>query len=107
MSWPTITAASVPNLVAATVVGAGPKIPCAGCRTFGLQVTFTGAPSPIIVTLEASNDGLTWFVIGTWTTLATGAFVFVVDSPCQFIRSHLTTLTGGTNPTVSTFVTAV
>jgi hypothetical protein len=107
MAWPTIQAEQVPNLVAVAAVGAGPAMECGGCRTFGMQVNFTGAPSPIIVVLQGSNDGASWFTLETWTTLATGAMVFAVDMPCLFVRSNLTTLTGGTNPTVSSFITGV
>ncbi len=110
MSWPTITADKTRNLNAVLVTGAGVAVACAGCRTFGLQVVFTGGSPTVSLTIQGSNDGTNFFTLATFSTAggdASGDIKFSVDKPVNWIRANLGTLSGGTNPTVSAYMTAV
>ena len=71
-----------------------------------IQATITGAPTAVTVDLEGSIDGANFasidshvFTAGELT--ATHALVTLVDLPVTFVRANLTTLTGGTAPTVT------
>jgi len=71
-----------------------------------LQVTITGAPSAVTVTLEGSLDGTTFSTIGTHAMsagelTATKAMYFDVDMPVLWVKANLTVLTGGSSPTVT------
>ena len=71
-----------------------------------LQVTTTGDPTAVTVTLEGSLDGTNFFTVGTHAFVAAditadGAMFFDVDSPCLHVRVNLTVLTAGTAPTVT------
>ncbi len=71
-----------------------------------LQVTITGAPSAVTVTLEGSLDGTTFSTIGTHAMsagelTATKAMYFDVDMPVLWVKANLTVLTAGTAPTVT------
>ena len=66
----------------------------------GWQISVTGAPSAVSVTLEGSLDGSTWVVLDT-STITTSEIRFVANKPVLFVRGNLGTLTGGTAPTVS------
>lgn len=71
---------------------------------FAVQPIITGAPSAAIITLEGSLDGgTTAFILGTWdlATLASGAMIFPSGMPVTSVRANLTTLTAGTDPTVT------
>lgn len=70
------------------------------------QITITGTPTAVTVALEGSLDGDTWAAIDTHVMSAgelsaAAALVFVTASPVQAVRANLTTLTGGTSPTVT------
>lgn len=67
-----------------------------------IQVTTTGSPSTISVTVQGSLDGANWSTLGSAIT-ATG-LTFIADSPVLFLRAVLGTLTGGTSPTVTVTV---
>ena len=71
-----------------------------------MQVTITGAPSAVTVTLEGSLDGTTFVTIGTHAfsageLTATKAMFFDIDKPLLFVKANLTVLTAGTAPTVT------
>ncbi|PCJ39130.1 MAG: hypothetical protein COA71_14535 [SAR86 cluster bacterium] len=73
-----------------------------------VQITTTGDPTAVTVDLEASLDNETFIQIGTHPfpaedITAGNAMFHVIDKPVQFIQLNLTTLTGGTAPTVSAF----
>lgn len=98
-------------LVAAAATGAGASIDLSVAkRTFGLQVILGGsvAATGVVVKLEGSADGgTTWATLATWditAPLASGAMVFAVDKPVSLVRANLTTLTGGTAPTVDAYI---
>jgi len=71
-----------------------------------MQVTITGAPSAVKVSLEGSLDNTTFVQITEHTfsaaeLTATKAMFFDVDKPLLSVKANLTTLTGGTAPTVT------
>lgn len=75
-----------------------------------MQVVLTGSPTVVTVALEASLNGSQWMTAATWSTgagQASGDIVFTSDKPVRYVRANLTTLTGGTSPTVSAYLTAV
>ena len=66
-----------------------------------LQAVVTGSPDACAIQLEGSLDGSTWANLsGTQTCTSSVAF-HVVDKPVTWIRANLTSLTGGTSPTVA------
>lgn len=74
--------------------------------THTVQIDITGAPTAVVVDFEGSLDEKSWFQLASHTMTAseltaTAAMFHVVDKPVEFIRSNLTTLTGGSSPTVS------
>lgn len=94
-------------LSGATATGAGSsKTLRKAHRTHVLQVTITGGPSSVIVALEGSLNGTNWDSLGSITMsagqLSAGVGILhVVDKPVYFVRANLTTLSGGTAPTVT------
>jgi hypothetical protein len=94
-------------LQAVTAIGAGAAVILdPPRRSFGLQVTHTGGPTVVVVSLDGSIDGTNWFSLGSWSTLTFGDIVFIVDKVVTQIRGNLTVLTGGTSPTVTAWVAA-
>ena len=96
-------------LNAATATGAG-----AAQKTFSIpeahsvQVTMGGTvvATAVTVALEGSLDGTFWQALATHALVAgeisaEGALFHVVNSPTKYVRANLTTLTGGTAPTVT------
>lgn len=70
--------------------------------TLGGDVVATAAT----VDLEGSLDNSTWFSLDSHAfnaaeITATSAMYHVVNRPVRYVRLNLTTLTGGTNPTVT------
>lgn len=71
-----------------------------------VQMTTTGAPTAVTVDLEGSLDGTTFEQLATHDftgaeITAQSAMFHVVDKPVRYIRTNITTLTGGTSPTVT------
>nr|BDD46000.1 hypothetical protein 10 [Gammaproteobacteria bacterium] len=71
-----------------------------------VAVTITGAPSAVTIDLEGSLDGVNWVQLQTHTFDAgelsdeKGMF-HSVNTLVNHVRANLTTLTGGTSPTVT------
>ena len=93
------------NNVAAT--GAGGGWQCGGgIESHTVQATITGAPTAVTVDLEGSVDGSTWVALDTHAfsageLTATKAMWHIVNKVVKHVRANLTTLTGGTSPTVT------
>lgn len=100
-------AVMVQSLSGATSPGAGAAADVSGCLSFAMQVVHTGLPTTITVELEGTINGTHWVTLATWTNLAPGDIVFVVDKPVAQVRANLTALLGGTSPTVSAWIIAV
>lgn len=98
---------SVELLSAVTATGAGTGVKASPwTSTHTVQATITGAPTAVTVDLEGSLDGAKWFTLVSHAfsggeLTATAALFFVTGSPVAMVRANLTTLTGGTAPTVS------
>ena len=98
------------SLNAATATGAGTAFDLGvGHAKFGFQAKHTGGPTSVIVDLEGSVNGNDWFSLGTWDSASqrNGDIVFVVDKPVVHVRGNLTTLTGGSSPTVSAWLAVI
>lgn len=91
---------------AASVQGAASAVISAqGCSEYGIQVILGGSLSALVVHLYGSNDGVSFgtTAIATWdksTPQASGDFVFAVDSPVQYVKAVVDTLTGTGTATV-------
>ena len=97
--------ANLLSAVAAT--GAGSSVLASPWNSnHAMQITITGAPTAVTVDLEGSLDGTTWValvshVMSAGELAASKALVFVTGAPVPMVRGNLTTLTGGTTPTVT------
>jgi len=69
-------------------------------ENFTWQLTDTGSPSSVSCQLQGSLDGSNWFNIGAAALTAPGLQT-IATTPLAFIRANLTTLSGGTSPTVT------
>lgn len=65
-----------------------------------LQAT-TGSPTTVTIALEGSLDGVVFFILDTATYTTVANMNFAVDKPVNYVRLNLTTLSGGTAPTVT------
>lgn len=97
-------------LAAATATGAGASVRLKKVvQEHTVQALITGSPTAVTVSLESSlNDGVTWNAIGTYPfaagDLTAGSVMYhVIDKPAELVRMNLTSLTGGTAPTVTVF----
>ncbi len=94
------------SLNAATVTGPGDDFALphfiigAQLEKLTWEIVITGAPTAIQVDLQGSLDGVNWYQIDTYNTVA-NTLRFVVDKRVRFVRANLITLTGGTSPTVT------
>lgn len=100
------------SLAAVTAVGAGSALANVGTNSlFTMQVILTGSPTAAIVVLEGSLDnGTTYSTILTWDIAAgraSGDLVTIAGYGVDNVRARLTTLTGGTVPTVTAIVMAM
>jgi hypothetical protein len=97
------------SLDAASVVGPGASIvPDVPMRFPGMSVVATGNPNAQVV-LEGTIDGVNWRTYFTVTLTSGGAqvaFASVVNSlgPSVAYRANLTSLSGGTSPTVTAHI---
>jgi hypothetical protein len=64
------------------------------------QVVTTGSPTGAEIALEGSLDGTNWFDLSGSQTVTSTTMFHVVNRLVKFIRFNLTTLTGGSSPTV-------
>lgn len=99
-------------LNAATATGTSPYIldlwPTRG--GFPLHFTWTtvitGTPATVTINLEGSIDGTNWFQMDQ-SVAAGGEMRSVINKAVRWARLNMTTLTGGTSPTVTGVVMAV
>jgi hypothetical protein len=101
------------SLNAVTATGVGGQVEFVWPRiNHTMQVILGGtlAATGVIVGLEgtlavdANGDPTGWRTLGTWdlaAPLVSGDIVSVSSAAAKFVRANLTTLTGGTAPTVS------
>lgn len=92
------------SLDAVTADGDGQPVRAHGLQSFGIQTTTTGSPSGGTVALEGTIDGTNWFNMSADFTIGTdtsGDIKWAVDQPVAFARANLSSLAGGTDPTVT------
>lgn len=85
------------SLTGATVAGDGDEIDFgAGKSTIGMQVSYTGAPSAMTVTLRGTIDGDNWFALATFTLVLNQSGDILASSgiPVIAARADLDLLTG-------------
>lgn len=94
------------GLSAATATGAGAVFNLMLCHgNFTMAVTVTGAPASCAVQLQGSLDNTNWYNMGSATSNTSGtAVVNATNMPAQYVRANLTTLSGGTSPTVTAVI---
>lgn len=98
---------SIILLSAVTATGPGQVFRNAnGFVSHTVQLTTTGAPTAVTVDLEGSLDGLTWFQLTEHIFLSAeitleAAMFHQNDKFVEYVRLNVTTLTGGTAPTVT------
>ena len=94
-------------LDAATATGVGDTWNIrSGAANHTLQGTATGNPTGITTDLEGSLDGVTWYTLAAhkWVNgelTDQQAMFHVLSKYVTYVRVNLTTLTGGTSPTVT------
>jgi hypothetical protein len=97
-------------LDAVTATGASTVIQTRGSKmAFGLQVVLGGTvvATGVVVKLEGSLDGINFFTLATWdksTPQSSGDIVFAYLKPVHHVRLNLSTLSGGTAPTVTAWL---
>lgn len=94
----------VTSLNAATATGAGTDFDFGGIfASWTVQGVITGAPTGLVFKVEGSLDGTNWFDLVTNSGNAGGGYS-VTGKPARYARANLTTLTGGTAPTVTAYI---
>lgn len=87
-------------LAAVTATGAGTAFDLGTMRDeFSLLAATTGSPT-FSVTFQGSLDGTDWFALGSAISSVTNGTA-VTGQIARYVRANLTTLTGGTSPTVT------
>jgi hypothetical protein len=92
------------------VTANGPGVPVdfgGGVKDVSIEVTTTGSPTGGTVTLMVSDDGVTY--VATTTTVTVGAnpaAAVLSNGAWRYVRTDLSSLTGGTAPTVTAKVMA-
>jgi hypothetical protein len=67
---------------------------------FTVTITYTGSPTGVQASLQGSIDGTNWTDLDS-STNTSGEVLFISNKPVNFIRGKLTTLTGGSSPTMT------
>lgn len=89
----------------ATAQGASGTLTLRNCPSlFGFQINTTGSPTTVVIDVEGSLDGGITYAPPTQHTLTADIDGFHVSKSYSHIRVTISTLTGGTTPTVTVFV---
>lgn len=89
------------SLNAATTTGAGASKDLEEVLATHLAIVeITGNPSSVTIVLEGSHDGSRWVYLGQVANF-NGVTAIAGAGAVRHIRANLTTLTGGTSPTVT------
>jgi len=97
---------AVKLLNAVTTTGASPRWKASGSITHTVQIDITGSPTAVTVDLEGSLNDVTYFTLAshsmTSSELSGSAAMFHVETKrVEYIKANVTTLTGGSSPTVT------
>lgn len=101
-----VSGGSGPNtsLNAVTAPGAGSVTDLGVVRSVhSMQTSVTGSPSAATVNLEGSLNGTLWATLAT-STSTTSDVQTASGKAVRYVRANLTTLTGGTAPTVTALI---
>ena len=94
-------------LNAVTSTGAGSSWPLRmGVKEHTVQATFTGNPTAVSIILEGSLDEQTWYQLAVHNALGDDitnqqTMFHVTSKLVNAVRINLSTLTGGSSPTVT------
>jgi hypothetical protein len=97
------------NAATATGPGASRDLETVG-GYHGMIAWSTGSPATAQVTLEGSHDGSNWVILGTGVNATGGPASLIVPSSStpgnpgllvRYVRANLTSLSGGSSPTVT------
>lgn len=69
-----------------------------------VQVVLTGAPTAALISLEGTIDGINYESLANHDIIADGNMFHIVGKGVALIRPNLTSLSGGTDPTVTLYV---
>lgn len=95
-------------LDAVTAIGPGPSIDLGRIMSIHTLVrVLTGSPTSANVSLEGSHDGANWFTLASATTSSAIEVAHGQQRAVRYVRANLTTLSGGTAPTVSATIASV
>lgn len=93
------------SLNAATATGPGAVTDLGVVRSVHtMQTTVTGAPTGVNVNLEGSLSSTGPWLVLVASTSTTGDVQTASNKAVRYIRANLTTLTGGTAPTVTALI---
>jgi len=89
---------------AAIGTGIGKNMPVKFGYMITVQIVTTGSPTGLVVDLEGSIDGENYVQIATHNAITLGNMFHVADKGVTYVRPNVTTLSGGTSPTVTVYV---
>ena len=89
------------SLNAVTATGAGSELETPVSENYTIQLKHTGSPTSVIVDVEGSVNGRDWVQVAQHTMAASDDMFHVAGKPLRNIRLNLTTLSGGSSPTVT------
>lgn len=94
-------------LEAATGTGLGDSVTYRKAPlTWTIQIKHTGSPTSVILDIEGSINGVDYVQIVQHTVAASDDMFHISGKSITSIRPNVTTLSGGTSPTVSVWLSA-
>ena len=94
-------------LDAATATGAGTEQHLKSIPSdFTIQTLHTGSPTTVVLDIEGSIDDKNYVQIAQHTLAAATDMFHISGKPMEWIKANITTLTGGTAPTVTVQIRA-
>lgn len=95
------------TLDAVTITGAGNTVIFRSIPVdWTIQLQHTGAPTSVILDVEGSLNGSDWVQLAQHTATAADDMFHISGKGVRYIRGNLTTLSGGTSPTVTVLLEA-
>lgn len=88
------------SLDAATATGPGAEKDLEGSYGTHFMMTASTGDPDYQVDFEGSHDGVTWLSLGA-ANQPGSTIVQLVNTPLRFVRANLSSLSGGTSPTVT------
>jgi hypothetical protein len=95
------------SLDAATSTGPGTLVEFDVPKSiFSMEVVADGSPSSVVVTLQGTLDGTHFVTLGTVSLSGNDFNIIHATSVYVAVRANLTTLSGGSSPTVTATIAA-